>query len=111
MNLRFARDVFIALFFGALAGLGAATLLPGCTPTQQQTLGSLATNPTTVTGLKIAACVQGVIAEEEQQRLRERREAEAAAAEEAERIDEAAREHPPSVKTEIEKVLRDGGSK
>ena len=82
-----------------------------CTPAQQQTLGSLASNPTTVTTLKIAACIQGAMAEEEQERLRQRREAERLAAEEADAIAEAAREHPPSVKQEIEKVLKDGAPK
>jgi len=83
-------------------------LATSCTPAQQQTLGSLASNPTTVTTLKIAACIQGAVAEEEQERLRQRREAERLAAEEAEAIADAAREHPGSVKDEVEKVLKDG---
>ena len=86
----------------------AAAYLSSCTPAQQQTLGSLASNPTTVTTLKIAACIQGGIAEEEQERLRQRREAERQAAEEAEAIADVAREHPGAVKDEVEKVLKDG---
>lgn len=80
----------------------------GCTPAQQQTLGSLASNPTTVTTLKIAACIQGAMAEEEQERLRQRREAERLAAEEADAIADAAREHPGSVKDAVNEVLKDG---
>jgi hypothetical protein len=99
--------IVVAVAIGALTALA---MLPGCTPAQQA-LTSAAASPTTVTALKIAACAQGALAEEEQQRLRDRREAERQAAEEAEAIAEVAREHPGSVKAEIDKVLRDGGTK
>lgn len=106
--VQFANRLMLVAIFVAVATLTALAMLPGCTPAQQQTLGSLASNPTTVTTLKIAACVQGAMAEEEQQRLRDRREAERQAAEEAEAIADAAREHPGSTKEAIEKVLKDG---
>lgn len=99
--VQFAKRLMIAAVVGTIAGLTLASLLPGCTPAQRADVGGY-----TVTGAKIAACVQGVLADEEQQRLRDAREAEIAAQLEAERIEEAAREHPPSVKQEIEKVLR-----
>jgi hypothetical protein len=110
MTLRFARDMLIAGLLGLIAGLTLASLT-GCTPAQQQTLGSLASNPTTVTGLRIAACVQGVLAEEERARLVERRLAEEAAELEAERIADAAREHSQGTKDAVNEVLKDGAPK
>jgi len=95
----------VAVFGGAFCGLVIAWL-SGCTPAHQQTAANA-----TVTSFKIAACVQGVLAEEEAARLRAIREAERIAEEEAAAIAEAAREHPPSVKEEIEKVLKDGAPK
>jgi hypothetical protein len=84
---KFLRDVCGALFAGAIAGLS------------------------TLTGMKIAACVQGVLAEQEQARALASRLVEAASELEAERIRRAASEPSDSVRTEIEKVLRDGGAK
>jgi hypothetical protein len=103
--VQFTKRLMWAAIIGTVAGLTLASLLPGCTPAQ------IASSPATATGLRIAACVQSVLAEEERARMNERREAERQAEEEAEAIKEAAREHPPSVKQEIEKVMRDGGTK
>jgi hypothetical protein len=96
---------FVAVFGGAFCGLVIAWM-SGCTAAQQATAASA-----TVTSAKIAACVQGVLAEEEAARLRAIREEERLAEERAAEIAEAAREHSPSVKEEIEKVIRDGGTK
>lgn len=100
---RFADLLWTVVLALACAGVVVAVVLLGfgCTPAQRAEAGNY-----TVLGAKIAACVQGAVADEEQQRLRDAREAEIAAQLEAERIEEAAREHPPSVKQEIEKVLR-----
>jgi hypothetical protein len=100
--VQFTKRLIVAAVVGTIAGLTLASLLPGCTPAQ------IASSPATATGLRIAACVQSVLAEEERAKLVERRLAEEAAELEAERIAEAAREHPGTVKEEIEKVLKDG---
>jgi hypothetical protein len=107
-TLRFARDMLIAGLLGLIAGLTLASLT-GCTPAQQEMVGT--STRTAITATKIAACVQAAIAEEELERVRERRLAEAEAEEQAEAIREAAREHPGSVKDEVEKVLKDGAPK
>jgi hypothetical protein len=93
------------MFISALAGMTAG-YLSGCTPAQQQSAMSA-----TYTGTKIAACVESVLAEEEQARALAHRLAETARELEAEQIRSAVREHPGSVKEEIEKVMRDGGTK
>lgn len=95
----------IAAILGLLAGLTTGNL-SSCTPAHQATASQA-----TVTGVRIAACVQSVLAEEERARMLERREAERLAEEEAEAIKDAAREHPGPVNEEIEKVMRDGGTK
>lgn len=102
---RFADILWtVVLALACAAAVGAVVFLGfSCTPAQRADVGGY-----TVTGAKIAACVQGVLADEEQRRLRDAREAEIAAQLEAERIEDAAREHPPSVKQEIEKVLKEG---
>lgn len=92
----------VKTFVCCVVAVLVAAYLSSCTPAQ------IASSPATATGLRIAACVQSVLAEEERAKLLERREAERQAEEEAEAIKEAAREHPPSVKQEIEKVLKDG---
>lgn len=89
-----------AAVFGVSAGL-LIGYLSSCTPAHQATA-----NQATVTGVRIAACVQSVLAEEERARMLERREAERLAEEEAEAIKDAAREHSPTTAEEVEKVLR-----
>lgn len=88
----------------ALLVIAVVLLFSACTPAQRELVGS--STQTAITGVRIAACVQSVLAEEELQRAKERREAEVAAELEAERIREVAREHPGSVSDEVEKVLK-----
>lgn len=102
------RTLLLAAVLGVLGGVALAVLavtLPGCTPAQQQSAMSA-----TYTGTKIAACVESVLAEEEQARALAHRLAETARELEAEQIRSAVREHPGSAKEEIEKVMRDGGT-
>jgi len=84
-------------------------LASSCTPAQQQLLDR--GTQTTVTGMRIAACVQSVLAEEEQARALARKLAETAAELEAERIRSAASEPSDAVSSEVEKVLKDGAPK
>jgi len=99
--MRFAVLVFGSAICGALLGL----LFSGCTPAHQA-----AATQHTVTGFKIAACVQGVLAEEDRERQRMHREAEIAAELEAERLREEAAE-PKTTAEQIDAVIRDGGTK
>jgi hypothetical protein len=105
MIKRYALAAMLGLLTGITAGY-----LSGCTPAQQATATSAG-----VLSAKIGACVQAAIAEEEERRARDARLAEIEAEQEAERIREetaeAAREHSPTTKEEIDKVLRDGGTK
>jgi hypothetical protein len=93
------------MFISALAGMTAG-YLTGCTPAHRDLVAQHST-----TAAKFAACGMNVLAEEEAARLSAIREEERIAEEEAANIADAAREHPPSVKEEIEKVMRDGGTK
>jgi hypothetical protein len=93
------------MFLSALAGMTAG-YLSGCTPAHRDLVAQHST-----TAAKFGACAMNVLAEEEAARLRAIREEERIAEEEAANIDDAAREHPGSVKEEIEKVMRDGGTK
>lgn len=95
----------VAVFGGAAAGLLTAYLSSCATPSQAL-LDKAAQH--TLTGTRIAACVESVLAEEEQARALAHRLAEIEAEQEAERIREAAREHTDTTKEEIEKVLKDG---
>jgi hypothetical protein len=88
----------------ALVVVIVVLLATSCTPAQQQTLSN--TTQATLTGVKIAACVQGVLAEQEQARALASRLAETAAELEAERIRSAVSEPSDSVKDEVEKVLK-----
>jgi hypothetical protein len=99
-SLRFARDLAIAALVGTILGLSLASL-GGCTPAHRDLVAQHST-----TAAKFAACGMNVLAELEAERLRAVREEERRAEEEAANIDDAAREHPPSVKEEIEKVMR-----
>lgn len=104
--VQFGNRILLAAFFLLIAAITALALIPGCTPAQQQLLDK--GTQSTVTGMRIASCVQSVLAEEEQARALAHRLAETAAELEAERIREAAREHTDSVKDEVDKVLKDG---
>jgi len=94
------------VFGSALLGAVLAMTVPGCTPAHRELVAQHST-----TAAKFAACGMNVLAEIEAERLRKVREEERLAEEEAANIDDAAREHPPSVKEEIEKVMRDWGTK
>jgi len=93
----------------ALVVVIVVLLASSCTPAQQQLMGD--TSKYTELGLRFAACAQSVLAEDERQKLNERHEAARLAEEEANNISEAAREHPGSVRDEVEKVLKDGAPK
>lgn len=109
---RLVQALELVLLCLVAAGLAAtlALLLTGCTPAQQAKATSA-----TVTGVRIAACVQSVLAEEEQARALQHRLAEIEAEQEAERIRtetaDAAREHSPTTESELDKYMRvrDGG--
>jgi MarR-like DNA-binding transcriptional regulator SgrR of sgrS sRNA len=96
----------VAVFASAICGAVLAFLTSGCTPAHQATAMSA-----TYTGTRIAACVQSVLAEEEQARALAHRLAETAAELEAEEIRSAALEHSPTTNEEIDKVLKDGAAK
>jgi len=100
-----AEDIAWAALVGlAVGAFVALAALGGCTPEHRAAAMQHST-----TAAKFGACAMNVLAEEEAERLRKVREEERQAEEEAANVAEAAREHPPSVKEEIEKVLRDGG--
>ena len=93
-----AADFMWGVVLFVVCGATVATIVllaMGCTPGQQA-----AVTQHTVTGAKIAACVQGVLAEEDRERQRLHREAELAAEEEAQRLRDE----------EIERITRDGGT-
>lgn len=97
-----AEDIAWAALVGlALGAFTALCFLSGCTPAQQQTAMSA-----TYTGTRIAACVESVLAEEEQARALAHRLAETARELEAEEIREAAREHSDTTAEQVEQVLR-----
>lgn len=89
-----------------VAGVLTAALigLNGCATTQAD-IQKVASSQSAVTALKIAACVQGALAEEQLEQLRARREQEAAAEIEADRLRSEARV-PSSIGHEVDKVMR-----
>jgi hypothetical protein len=97
IKTRLVQALELVLLCLVAAGLAAtlALLLTGCTPAQQAKATSA-----TVTGVRIAACVQSVLAEEEQRRALQHRLAEVEAEQEAERLRQA----------EIDSLTRDGGT-
>lgn len=82
--------------------------LNGCTPAQRSTAIDTGSQ-TTITALKIAACVQGALAEEQLELLRQRREREAEAEIEADRLRSEMRV-PSSISKEVDSALRDAGT-
>lgn len=94
----------VAAVCGTLFAL-AVVNLGGCASQQPMAAANAATQAT-ITGARIAACVQSVLAEEEQARALARRLAETAAELEAEELRAAVREHTPEVNDELEKVMR-----
>lgn len=102
-SFSFVVQLFLAGFAGALFGLCAAMLVSGCTPAQTSAISS--GTQAAITATKIAACVQGVMAEEQLELLRQRREQEAADAMEADRLRSDMRV-PSSISREVDKVVR-----
>lgn len=102
------RVLELILLALVVAGVAATlTLLTiGCTPAHRELVEQHGT-----TAAKFAACGMNVLAEVEAERLRKVRDEERLAEEEAANIADAAREHSPTTAEEVEKVLRDGGTK
>lgn len=102
-----ARDMLIVMVVGAIGGLTLAAYT-GCATPSQALLDKAAQH--TLTGTRIAACVESVLAEEERARQLAHQLRETALELEAERIREqtaeVAREHSPTTAEEVEKVLR-----
>ena len=91
--------VCAGVLIAALVGLG------GCATTTAADIEKVASSRSAVTALKIAACVQGAMAEEQLELLRERREQEAAAEIEADRI-RSEMHAPSSISKEVDKIVR-----
>jgi hypothetical protein len=107
-NPSLARLALIAGCVGAIAGVVLAMVvgLSSCTPEHRAAAMEHST-----TAAKFGACAMNVLAEEEAARLRAVREQERIAEEEATNIADAAREHSPDTKSELDKYMRvrDGG--
>lgn len=90
-----------------VAGCLVAALigLNGCATTTAADIEKLASSPTAITALKISACVQGALAEEQLELLKERREREAEAAIEADRL-RSSIGVPSSISHEVDAVMR-----
>lgn len=101
--LSWAFFIIAAAAFGALVALGMS-----CATTQAD-IQKVASSQSAVTALKIAACVQGAMAEEQLELLRQRREQEAEAEIEADRIRSEMRV-PSSISKEVDSALRDAGT-
>lgn len=97
--LGWAIVILCAAAFGLMVALGAS-----CATTQAD-IQKVASSQSAVTALKIAACVQGALAEEQLEALRQRREQEAAAAIEADRL-RSEMHAPSSVSQEVDKLVR-----
>lgn len=95
--------ILCAAAFGIMVAIGA-----GCGATLAQTeadAAKLATSQTAITALKISQCVQGALAEEQLELLKQRREQEAADAEAADRL-RSGIGVPSSVSHEVDQVMR-----
>lgn len=103
------RGTLWAAVIGAVGGLTLAAVQSSCATPSQDLLDKAAQH--TLTGTRIAACVESVLAEEDRARELAHRLAETAAELEADRIRSAAREPSSETSQEIDKVLRDGGTK
>ena len=97
------RNVALAVLIGASIGL-AVVFFVGCTAAERQSALNSSTQAA-ITSAKIAACVQGVMAEEQLEALRARREAEAEQAIEADRL-KSEMHAPSSVSQEVDKLVR-----
>jgi hypothetical protein len=92
--------ILCAIAFGVMVAIGA-----GCATTTAADIEKLASSPTAITALKISACVQGALAEEQLLLLRQRREQEAADAIEADRL-RSSIGVPSSISHEVDAVMR-----
>lgn len=91
--------ILCAAAFGVMVAIGA-----GCATTAAD-IQKVASSQTAITALKISQCVQGALAEEQLELLRQRREQEAADAIEADRL----RSNigvPSSIGHEVDKIMR-----
>lgn len=102
------RNCLVAAAIGVIAALTVVSLMSGCATTQAD-IAKVASSQSAVTALKIAACVQGALAEEQLEQLRQRREQEAAAEIEADRLRSEMRV-PSSISKEVDSALRDAGT-
>lgn len=91
--------VAAGVLIAALVGLN------GCATTTAADIQKVASSQTAVTALKIAACVQGALAEEQLELPRQRREQEAEAAIEADPL-RSEMHAPSSVSQEVDKIVR-----
>lgn len=87
------------------AGFGVVIAFGASCATTQADVQKVASSQSAVTALKIAACVQGALAEEQLEALRQRREQEAAAEIEADRIRSEMRV-PSSISHEVDQMVR-----
>lgn len=101
--LGWAVVILCAAAFGVMVAIGA-----GCATTQAD-IQKVASSQSAVTALKIAACVQGALAEEQLEQLRQRREQEAAAEMEADRLRSEMRV-PSSISKQVDAIVRDAGT-
>jgi ABC-type uncharacterized transport system permease subunit len=96
--------VWLLVIIGAAAFGVLIAMVAGCATTQAD-IQKVASSQSAVTALKIAACVQGALAEEQLEQLRQRREQEAEAELEADRLRSEMRV-PSSISQEVDKVVR-----
>jgi hypothetical protein len=104
--LGWAVVILCAAACGIMVAMGA-----GCGATLAQTeadAAKLATSQTAITALKISQCVQGALAEEQLELLKQRREQEAADAEAADRL-RSGIGVPSSISHEVDQIVRDAG--
>lgn len=93
-----------------VAGVLVAALigLNGCATTQAD-VEKLASSQTAITALKISQCVQGALAEEQLELLRQRREQEAADAIAADAL-RSEMHAPSSISKQVDAIVRDAGT-
>lgn len=99
------RNVVLCFVAALLASMLLVMIFLGGCATTAADVQKVASSQSAVTALKIAACVQGALAEEQLEQLRQRREQEAAAEIEADRLRSDMRV-PSSISQEVDKVVR-----
>ena len=99
------RNVVVCLVAALLASMLVVMLFLGGCGTTAADVQKVASSQTAITALKISQCVQGALAEEQLELLRQRREQEAADAIEADRL-RSTIGVPSSISQEVDKVVR-----